>query len=219
MKTRALNKINKKSLLKYGFIQEDNIYYYEKDIMNNKFKVQTFIDNNTLNSKVIDNLTNEEYFLVDVDGATGAFVGQIKEEYENILLDIINSCTTKDLYEYSQTSDVLKYIKKTYHDNPEFLWKSDPRCGAIRNKTNNKWYALIMPLNKNKLNFNEDTYIEILDIRYQKDKCDEIVNYTNILPGYHMNKKSWITIILDGSLNNEIIYSLIDNSYSLSLQK
>ena len=34
-----------------------------------------------------------------------------------------------------------------------------------------------------------------------------------------MNKKHWITIILDGSVNIEEIYNLIDISYNLSLKK
>ena len=34
--------------------------------------------------------------------------------------------------------------------------------------------------------------------------------------GQGMNKRSWITIVLNGELANEIVYSLIDNSYNLS---
>ena len=34
-----------------------------------------------------------------------------------------------------------------------------------------------------------------------------------------MNKKSWITIKLDGSVNENEIYKLIDNSYMLSIKK
>ncbi|MBZ9728602.1 MmcQ/YjbR family DNA-binding protein [Salegentibacter sp. JZCK2] len=37
----------------------------------------------------------------------------------------------------------------------------------------------------------------------------------HILPGYHMNKKHWNTVILDGRLNLDFIYELIDHSYDL----
>ena len=40
-----------------------------------------------------------------------------------------------------------------------------------------------------------------------------------IFAGYHMNKNSWITIKLDGSIKIEKIFELIDNSYKLSLEK
>lgn len=36
-----------------------------------------------------------------------------------------------------------------------------------------------------------------------------------ILPGYHMNKKHWNTVILDGSLSADLVRELIDHSYEL----
>lgn len=36
-----------------------------------------------------------------------------------------------------------------------------------------------------------------------------------IIPGYHMNKRHWNTIVLDGSLPDELVFSLIDESYDL----
>lgn len=37
----------------------------------------------------------------------------------------------------------------------------------------------------------------------------------NILPGYHMNKQHWNTVILDGYLKPDFIFQLVDNSYDL----
>ncbi len=42
--------------------------------------------------------------------------------------------------------------------------------------------------------------------------------YTSITPGYHMNKKHWNTIIIDGTIDDDIIYNLIDHSYDLVFQ-
>ena len=36
-----------------------------------------------------------------------------------------------------------------------------------------------------------------------------------ILPGYHMNKKHWNTVIVNGSLKNDLLKKMIDNSYKL----
>ena len=65
----------------------------------------------------------------------------------------------------------------------------------------------------------ECTTIDIIDLRYQKDKIKEIIDYDKIFAGYHMNKDSWITIKLDGSVKTEKIFELIDNSYNISLEK
>ncbi|NJM37764.1 MAG: MmcQ/YjbR family DNA-binding protein [Akkermansiaceae bacterium] len=39
--------------------------------------------------------------------------------------------------------------------------------------------------------------------------------YESILPGYHMNKRHWNTLILDGSLPTKLVKELIDHSYEL----
>ena len=39
--------------------------------------------------------------------------------------------------------------------------------------------------------------------------------YEAILPGYHMNKKHWNTLVLDGSLSSYLVGELIDHSYQL----
>lgn len=36
-----------------------------------------------------------------------------------------------------------------------------------------------------------------------------------ILPGYHMNKRHWNTLLLDGSLPTTLVRELIDHSYDL----
>jgi predicted DNA-binding protein (MmcQ/YjbR family) len=52
-------------------------------------------------------------------------------------------------------------------------------------------------------------------------KCDPAFalelreKYASVIPGYHMNKKHWNTILLDGSIPDAEIFSWIDHSYAL----
>ncbi len=39
--------------------------------------------------------------------------------------------------------------------------------------------------------------------------------YPSVIPGYHMNKKHWNTVIIDGSIPDIKILSLIDHSYDI----
>ncbi|MBC8385583.1 MAG: MmcQ/YjbR family DNA-binding protein [Candidatus Cloacimonetes bacterium] len=54
-------------------------------------------------------------------------------------------------------------------------------------------------------------------------KSDPIIStvlrkkYKSMLPGYHMNKKHWNTVIIDGSIPDDVICKMIDNSYNLVL--
>ncbi len=40
-------------------------------------------------------------------------------------------------------------------------------------------------------------------------------HFSSVLPGYHMNKKHWNTILIDGSIPDNTIYQWIDDSYRL----
>ena len=56
-------------------------------------------------------------------------------------------------------------------------------------------------------------------------KCDPVVaielreRYSAVSPGYHMNKKHWNTVRIDGSVPDNVLYSWIDHSYDLVLKK
>lgn len=39
--------------------------------------------------------------------------------------------------------------------------------------------------------------------------------YSSVLPGYHMNKKHWITVLMDGSISDQLIRHWIGDSYQL----
>lgn len=42
--------------------------------------------------------------------------------------------------------------------------------------------------------------------------------YEAIQPGYHMNKKHWNTVVIDGSIPSKLIKEMIDDSYKLIVQ-
>lgn len=39
--------------------------------------------------------------------------------------------------------------------------------------------------------------------------------YPAVQPGYHMNKKHWNTVILNGSIPREVLLAMVDDSYNL----
>lgn len=55
-------------------------------------------------------------------------------------------------------------------------------------------------------------------------KCDPILaeqlraEYTSVMPGYHLNKKLWNTIVASGELTEEYLLSLVDLSYRLVVE-
>ena len=219
LKNRFKNReIDYSKLLNYGFIKANNNYHYEKSICNEHFNVIVDISKNTLKSQVIDLKTLEEYVLVDVKDATGGYIAKINEEYENIIDDIVNTCTKISVFKSSQAKEIITYLKEKYDVDLEYLWEKYPDNAAFRNKLNNKWFGIILTVLENKLGMDGDKQLEIIDLKYPKDKINEIVDNVSIFPGYHMNKKSWITVILDDRVQTKEIFKLIDISYELSLR-
>lgn len=212
-------KINYDRLVEYGFILKEDNYYYEKIINDGVFKIVIEINKQQKIAKVIDLLNDQEYNLVDVKGVTGNFVGKIKEIYEALINDIIDKCSDVDVFKSKQTIAIINYVKAKYDNDLEFLWKRSPKNAIWRNQNNRKWYGAVLVISKDKLKIESNEMVEILDLRYQKNDIKNIIDNYKIFPGYHMNKDNWITIILDGRVELEEIYQLIDNSYQLSLHK
>lgn len=212
-------KINYDRLIEYGFILKEDNYYYEKIINDGVFKIVIEINKQQKIAKVIDLLNDQEYNLVDVKGATGNFVGKIKEIYEALINDIVDKCSDVDVFKSKQTIAIINYVKAKYDNDLEFLWKKSPKNAIWRNQNNRKWYGAVLVISKDKLKIESNEMVEILDLRYQKNDIKNIIDNYKIFPGYHMNKDNWITIILDGRVELEEIYQLIDNSYQLSLHK
>lgn len=59
---------------------------------------------------------------------------------------------------------------------------------------------------------------EPISISLKADPIDALIlrkQYPAITPGYHLNKKHWNTVLLDGSVPDEEIELMIDESYAL----
>lgn len=212
--------IDEEKLLSLGFEKSSNTYNYKTKIMNNQFELLISIDkNNAINSTVIEIESNEEYMIYNVESSTGNFVGQMREEYNKIIDEIKNDCCSINVFKSEYANLIIKYIKEKYGDEFEYLWMKFPENAVTRNKTNNKWYSALLIVDKVKIGIEEDGKIEIIDLLLQPEKIEKIVDNEKYYAGYHMNKKHWITIKLDGTVNIKEIYKLIDNSYELSLRK
>jgi predicted DNA-binding protein (MmcQ/YjbR family) len=57
---------------------------------------------------------------------------------------------------------------------------------------------------------------ESLNLKVEPEKGEELrERYASVQPGYHMNKKHWITVLMDGSVPDKMVLQWVDNSYHL----
>ena len=208
------SEVNFKHLEKYGFIKEKNTYTFEKNFLNDDFKAMIQInEKGQINGKVMDLQVNEEYTNIRTE-TTGEFVNKVREEYKKILNDIKKSCYETNYYISSQANRINKFLKEKHNSDPEFLWKKYPGYGVYRNDNNKKWYGIIMNLDLSKLD-NGTGEVEIINVKLEEKRVQKLLKEKGYYKAYHMNKSDWISIILNDTLKDEEIISLVEESYNL----
>ena len=111
---------------------------------------------------------------------------------------------------------VFDYAKENYGTEPEYLWEKTPDSAVLRHSSNNKWYAAVLDVQKNKLGLEGNEVVDILDVKCDPMMIGSLTQKDGYFKAYHMNKEKWITVILDGTVPNEEIFALIDLSYELT---
>ena len=211
-------KANKKALAEYGFKNSGNAFKYSEKILKGQFLLTISVENDVVKTEVYDIEADCPYYLFSVEGAEGAFVGEVRSEYERVINDVSEKCFSRaEVYREKTTLNVIKYAKSKYGTPLEFLWHDEN--SVMRRKDNRKWYCAFLPVQRSKIGLEGEGRIEIIDLRAPKQKIPALLDGINYLPAYHMNKKSWLTIPLDGRVSAEIICAFIDVSYNLAGEK
>ena len=203
---------SKEQLKGFGFKEEEDKLVYKKEILDSYFLIEIVFANNQLTIEVYDLEFDEIYSLFSVDSAVGETVQNIRENVEKLLSSILGLADESGKI----SSEIIDYCNNKYGENHVNPFKKHPDILALVNEKN-KWYALFLDVDYNKLNKNTDitTKVKILNIKYPANKILEIIDNKNIFPAYHMNKKHWISIVIDKNIKLETIKELIDISYSL----
>ncbi len=209
--------LNLSRLLNYGFSQKGAIFEKEIPIMKKQFNVLVSVQSDgALSYKIIEIAFGEEYLLANVDQAQGSFVSEVRSACEKVMIDISLKCYDTEILKAEQTKRVLAFIKSEYDVEPEYLWEKYPNFAVFRRKDNEKWFAIIMTVDKNKLGLLGHGNIEIIDMKAEPDSVGELLKKESFYPAYHMNKKHWFTVRLDGSISDNILFSLLSSSFKCS---
>ncbi len=204
-------------LLPFGFRPVKGGYEYAAKIIDGQFCFTVCVSTEgEITTNLTDTDSGEAYTLHLVSGAVGTFVGRIRSECQNILQQIAEQCFETDIFKSSLTRAVLQYAAEKYADRPEFLWPKLSNNAILRRKDCQKWYAAILVVSRRKLGQSSDEIVEIIDLRGKPETIAGLIDGQKYFPGYHMNKKHWFTICLDGSVSIEDIFNRLDESYLLA---
>lgn len=116
-------------------------------------------------------------------------------------------------------NQVFEYIHDEYGVSPEYLWEKFPTDCIFRNHGTKKWFGVCMVVEKFKLGLAGKDKVDALVVKNDPLLIHGLIDGKGILPGYHMNKQYWLTILLDGTVPFEKICSLVDISFELTKAK
>ena len=54
--------------------------------------------------------------------------------------------------------------------------------------------------------------IEVINVKVNQEKRETYLQHPGIIEAYHMNKKQWVSIILDEEVEDKLVYQLLDES-------
>ena len=207
-------KFNFEKLKEFGFSIENNTYVYTEYFLDSNFKAIIEISD-VLKGKVIDNNSDEEYIPLRIESFDGEYVCKVREAYKSILKRIADTCCTNVFFAFEQANRITNQIYETYGIKPDFPWNDDN--GVFRHLDTRKWFSLIMYVSLDALLKNgEGHMLNIINVKIDTSKRDELYEIKGIYPAFHMNHKMWVSIALDETISDDKIMKLIQCSFDLT---
>jgi len=210
--------ININSLAEYGFERSKGFWTLERLFMNGDFKAVITVDiNGHISGNVYEIATEDEYLPLRVESMDG-FATEVRNAYMEILKDIKEKCCRENVFIFPQANRLADEIYKKYGDKPVFPW-DDFSGGVFKNPANGKWYAIVMDIDIRKVDKKLTGNVEVVNIKLDPDKIKDLHKEKGFYPAYHMNKKNWISILLNDTVPDGLLFDLLDESHTFTLKK
>lgn len=203
--------------LPYGFEKTNGGYLYSAPMVDGQFELQVKVSaGGEVETLLTDSAAGEPYVLHLVEGAGGAFVGRVRKEYFSVLSDIAENCFERQVFVQPAAKALIARAAAKYGDRLQFLWEKLPQAAVLRRADTQKWYAVFMAVPLCKLGLNGEGTAEVADLRVPAGEVENLCKESSFLPAYHMNKKHWITALLNGCIPEQKLLQLLDESYFLA---
>ena len=113
-------------------------------------------------------------------------------------------------------AELAAYLTDTYSCAGENLFVRYPSFQVFRHHGNKKWFAVIMDIPGKKLKLPGDDEISVVNLKCDPRLIGSFREEPGIFPGWHMDKAHWLSVALDGTVDDEKIKFLVDMSYELT---
>ena len=203
--------IDCKRAIAYGFSRTEAGLELKKELPGVGLYAVFVIAGKSFEVNVFDADTDEEYLPFNVlDNITG-FVTGIREQVEDLVQEIKEKC----LLNSNMKLRLMEYCERKFGTEPEAPWKDSPDAYTFKTAKRNKWYALFMTIPYKSLGLVAKGALDVVNIKLPPEKVLDLIDRVHFYPAYHMNKKHWITIVLDKEVDEPLVQQLLEESYSL----
>lgn len=208
---------NKEKARAYGFVENSGVWTYSCQILDGDFAMTVSITVDNVRFQVFDQETGDLYPQVHMESMRGSFVGNVREACLEILYQIRKGCFDVQDFICPQTKRIMLHVQEKYENQLEYLWEKSPDTAVLRHEDNQKWYAVLMKISWEKLNKTQEGLVEVVNLKH--DLVSDLLAERGIYPGFHMNKRYWISIPLDDTLTDQKVLELFEKSYFLTSKK
>ena len=108
------------------------------------------------------------------------------------------------------------WLTGTYGAVGEHLFARYPNFQVFRHTGNQKWFAVLMDIPRKNLGLEGDGQTQVVNLKCDTRLICSIREEPGIFPGWHMNKAHWLSVALDGTVEDEKVKFLVDMSYGLT---
>lgn len=203
--------IDCKRAIAYGFSRTEAGLELKKELPGVGLYAVFVIAGKSFEVNVFDADTDEEYLPFNVlDNITG-FVTGIREQVEDLVQEIKEKC----LLNSNMKLRLMEYCERKFGTEPEAPWEDSPDAYTFKTAKRNKWYALFMTIPYKSLGLVAKGTLDVVNIKLPPEKVLGLIDRVHFYPAYHMNKKHWITIVLDKEVDEPLVQQLLEESYGL----
>ena len=114
--------------------------------------------------------------------------------------------------------ELAAFLTDTYGSEGEHLFARYPGFLVFRHNRNRKWFAVIMDIPRKNLGLPGEGEINVVNLKCDTRLIGSFRGEPGIFPGWHMNKAHWLSVALDGTVEDEKIKFLVDMSYELTVK-
>lgn len=211
------SRLNADKLLAFGFSATEEGYFISLPFHDGEFSAEITVDRHgTVSGKVIETAMEEEYLPLRVASQTSAFVSTVRQEYYDLLCQIREEAFDDQLFVSPQANRIAQRILEEFGDSCDRPFVRAKDSVVFRVPGNQRWYGLVMRVERSKVaGGDDDTLIEVINLKAEDTEQEKLICENGIYPAWHMNKKKWISVLLDDTLKDDRIFALIRESRNL----